>query len=90
VADTRAVELPWSIVSSRWGEGLATEAAAAALDTARAHGIADELIVAFALRDNAASLRVMEKIGLRRVGAIEHAGLPHVLYSATGSAPPRR
>jgi RimJ/RimL family protein N-acetyltransferase len=42
------------------------------------------------LRDNAASLRVMEKIGLRLVGDLEHAGLPHVLYSATGSARLRR
>jgi RimJ/RimL family protein N-acetyltransferase len=90
VAGTRAVELPWSIVPARWGEGLATEAAAAALDTALALGIDERVIVSFALRDNGRSLRVMEKIGLERVGDIEHANLPHVLYSVTGSAPPQR
>jgi RimJ/RimL family protein N-acetyltransferase len=37
-------------------------------------------VIAFALPDNAASLRVMEKIGMRRSGPIEHAGLAHVLY----------
>ena len=68
----------------------ARPAAAAALEQARALGIDERLVVSFALSDNAASLHVMEKIGLRRVGDIEHAGLPHVLYSVTGSAPPRR
>jgi RimJ/RimL family protein N-acetyltransferase len=32
------------------------------------------------LIDNAASCRVMEKLGLRPVGEIEHARLPYVLY----------
>jgi RimJ/RimL family protein N-acetyltransferase len=88
VAGRAAVELPWALVPSRWGQGLATEAAAAALDAARALGVED-LTVSYTLRDNAASQQVMEKIGLRRVGDVEHAGVPHVLYSVTGSAPPR-
>ena len=87
VAGRVAVELPWSIVPSRWRQGLASEAAAAALDAARELGV-EERTVSFALRDNVASLRVMQKVGLRRVGEVEHAGLPHALYSATGSAPP--
>lgn len=86
IAGSVAVELPWSILPRRWGEGLATEAAAAALDAARALGV-EEQTVSYSLRDNEASRRVMEKIGLRRVGDVEHAGLPHVLYSATGCAP---
>ena len=86
IAGSVAVELPWAILPRRWGEGLATEAAVAALGAARALGVEDRT-VSFALRDNAASLRVMEKIGLRRVGDLEHAGLPHVLHSATGCAP---
>jgi RimJ/RimL family protein N-acetyltransferase len=37
-------------------------------------------LVAFRLVDNVASRRVMENAGMRLVGEIEHAGLPHVLY----------
>ena len=90
VAGRRAVELPWSIVPERWGQGYATEAAGAALAVARELGL--DGVVSFARPENAASLRVMEKIGLERVGPIEHAGLPHLLYAApaTGSARRRR
>jgi RimJ/RimL family protein N-acetyltransferase len=80
VARRRAVELPWSLIPARWGEGLASEAGAAALETARAIGLTE--VVSFALAGNIASQRVMEKIGMERVGEIEHAGLPHVLYEA--------
>ena len=89
VAGRRAVELPWSVVPERWGQGLATEAGAAAMDAAREWGI-DE-VVAFTLTTNTASRRVMEKLGLEYAGEIEHAGLPHALYrAATGSARPPR
>ena len=84
VDGTPVVELPWSIVPARWGEGLATEAATAALALARDLGLAD--VVSFTLEDNAASRRVMEKIGLAPAGLIERGGLPHVLYRMpTGS-----
>ena len=85
VAGERAVELAWSLVPSRWGEGLAPEAARAAIETAPDLEVAE--VVAFTLVDNRASLRVMEKIGLTFDRYIEHAGLPHALYrTATGSA----
>jgi RimJ/RimL family protein N-acetyltransferase len=73
-----AVELPWAIVPERWGEGLATEAARAAIAWARALGL--EEVVSFTLPGNAASRRVMEHAGLRLDSEIEHAGLAHVLY----------
>jgi RimJ/RimL family protein N-acetyltransferase len=73
-----AVELAWTIVPDRWGEGLATEAARAAVDYARELGLAE--LVAFTLPANAASEGVMRKLGMEPAGAIEHAGLPHVLY----------
>jgi len=88
VAGERAVELPWSIVPERWGDGLATEAAGAALETAVELGL--QPVVSFTLTHNAGSRRVMEKLGLAYAGEIEHAGLPHVLYRATGSADPPR
>lgn len=73
-----SVELPWAIVPGRWGEGLATEAARAAVATARQLGLAE--VVSFTLEDNHASRRVMEKAGLAYAGRIDHAGLRHVLY----------
>ena len=78
VAGERAVELPWALVSQRWGEGLATEAARGALAWARELGLPE--VVSFTLTSNTASRRVMEKIGLRHEGEIEHSGLPHVLF----------
>jgi ribosomal-protein-alanine N-acetyltransferase len=79
VGGTGAVEVGWSVVRERWGEGLATEMARTALTVAR-----DELeleeVVSIALPDNVASRRVMEKIGLRYERDVVHRGLPHVLY----------
>jgi RimJ/RimL family protein N-acetyltransferase len=73
------VEVGWAIVPERWGQGLATELALASLDVAF-----DELrfadVIAFALPDNGASIRVMEKTGFGYERDIVHAGLPHVLY----------
>jgi ribosomal-protein-alanine N-acetyltransferase len=73
------IELAWAVLPRWWGQGLATEAAGAAIGVARERGI--DRLVAFTLHDNAASRRVMEKLGMRFVGDIEHAGLPHVLYA---------
>jgi ribosomal-protein-alanine N-acetyltransferase len=78
-SDQRAVEAAWAIVPERWGEGLATELAGAAVDVAfGALGL--EELIAFTLSDNLASRRVMDKAGFAYDGEIEHAGLPHVLY----------
>jgi [ribosomal protein S5]-alanine N-acetyltransferase len=73
------IEVGWVIAPARWGEGLATEMAHAAVRVAF-----DDLelgeIVAFTLPTNVASRRVMEKSGFSYDRAIVHAGLPHVLY----------
>jgi RimJ/RimL family protein N-acetyltransferase len=55
------VEVGWTVVPERWGEGFATEMGAAALAVSSELGL-DE-IVAFTLPHNAASRRVMEKLG---------------------------
>jgi [ribosomal protein S5]-alanine N-acetyltransferase len=74
------VELPWTIASHRQGEGLASEAAAAAIEWA---GAIELLELAALIRpDNAASLRVAEKVGLRADGEVLHSGLPHLVYSS--------
>jgi RimJ/RimL family protein N-acetyltransferase len=56
------VEVGWTVAPDRWGEGFATELGAAALEVAfRDLALPD--VVAFTLPDNAASRRVMEKLG---------------------------
>jgi [ribosomal protein S5]-alanine N-acetyltransferase len=55
------VEVGWTVVPERWGQGLATELGAAALAVAAELGLDD--IVAFTLPHNTASRRVMEKLG---------------------------
>jgi RimJ/RimL family protein N-acetyltransferase len=76
--DRPAVELAWAILPSRWREGLATDAAVAALDAGKSLGLQE--LVAYTLPENVASRRVMEKIGMCPSGEITHAGLLHLLY----------
>ena len=74
----RAVELPWALLPQFWNDGLATEAARAALAAADRVGITE--VISLALLDNTPSRRVMEKAGLTYEGEVEHVGLPHALY----------
>jgi [ribosomal protein S5]-alanine N-acetyltransferase len=79
VGDRAGIEVLWAIDPGRHGAGLASEAAAAALDRAGELGL-DE-VFAMILPINAASLRVAEKIGMERTGEVEHAGFDHALFS---------
>ena len=73
------VEVGWAVMADRWGEGFATELAAASVQFGFERlGLTD--IVAFTMPTNRASRRVMEKLGFEYERDIEHAGLPHVLY----------
>lgn len=73
------VEAAWAIVSSRWGEGLATELAGASVAAGFEHlGVTE--IIAFTLTDNHASRRVMEKTGFVYERDLVLDSLPHVLY----------
>jgi RimJ/RimL family protein N-acetyltransferase len=86
-----AVEIGWRLAREAWGQGLATEAAQAALGFGfEKLGLHE--IVAIAVPGNAPSLRVMDRVGLVRDedGDFDHprieAGHPlqrHVLYRAT-------
>jgi RimJ/RimL family protein N-acetyltransferase len=79
------IEAGWAIVPERWGQGLATELAFTSLDVAFGElRFAD--VIAFALPDNGASIRVMEKTGFTYERDIVHAGLPHVLYRCARDA----
>jgi ribosomal-protein-alanine N-acetyltransferase len=56
------VEVGWTVVPERWGEGFATELGAAALAVAFGD-LALPDVVAFTMPHNVASRRVMEKLG---------------------------
>ncbi|HEX4214556.1 MAG TPA: GNAT family N-acetyltransferase [Candidatus Dormibacteraeota bacterium] len=58
------VEVGWRLASSSWGRGLATEGGAAALECALGE-VGLKRVISIIHRDNAASRRVAEKIGLR-------------------------
>jgi RimJ/RimL family protein N-acetyltransferase len=72
------VEVGWALVPELWGRGYATELGAAAVDVAFGLGVTE--VVAFTLPHNAASRRVMEKLGLSYEREVVWADLPHVLY----------
>lgn len=61
---TGDVELGFRLLPSEWGKGLGTEVARAWVGVARKQLGLDH-IIAFTHADNAASLRVMERIGMR-------------------------
>jgi RimJ/RimL family protein N-acetyltransferase len=72
--DSGLMEIGYRFARAAWGRGLATEAAAAALD----HGfrvLALDPIVAVSDPDNAASHQVLQKIGLRAAGTARYYGL---------------
>lgn len=82
------VELAWRLAAAHQGRGFATEAARAVVRFAFERlGLAE--LVSFTVPANAPSLRVMEKLGMRRdpAGDFEHPSLPpghplrpHVFY----------
>lgn len=78
VGERAGIEVLWAVAPARHGEGFAAEAAAAALDLAGDLEL-DE-IFAMILPTNLASQRVAEKIGMERIGNVEHAGFDHFLY----------
>jgi len=77
---TAETEIGWWLARAWWGQGLATEAARAALiDGFERAGLAR--IVAVALAANRASIHVMGKLGMRYEREMVHRGLDVVLYA---------
>lgn len=72
-------EIGWWVASDLWGQGIASEAARVAL--ADGFERADlERIVALAVKENEASLRIMDKLGMSRKGEVVHRGYSIVEY----------
>ena len=79
------VELGFSLARSAWGRGYATEAARAWLEHAFTLGI--RRVIAVVKPANAASIRVLEKVGMTKIGRSRVAGGDWLLYE-TRSPPP--
>jgi [ribosomal protein S5]-alanine N-acetyltransferase len=83
---TPCVEIGWRLKQEAWGCGYATEAARACLSQGFGT-LGLTKVLSFTAVLNTRSARVMEKIGMTRVGGFEHPGMavghvlrPHVLY----------
>ncbi len=73
------MELGYRFCLKHWGKGYATEASNALLT----YGFQDlklNRIIAFAIKENPASLKVIEKLSFDFVKEFDHADLPHRLY----------
>jgi len=87
---TPCIEIGWRLAAEYWGRGFATEGARAALVWGfESLGLPE--IVAYAVPANVRSIRVMQKIGMKRdeAGDFDYPNLPpghplrrHVLYRA--------
>jgi ribosomal-protein-alanine N-acetyltransferase len=73
-------EIGWWLARRMWGSGHATEAARAALGDAFGRVGLDRL-VSIARPENRASIRIMEKLGLRPDGTLESDGVALVRYA---------
>jgi hypothetical protein len=79
------VEVAYELVRDHWGRGIATELAGACLAVAFGElGLAR--VVALSYPENSASVRVMQKIGMRDDGEFEAYGRRMVRYVC--AAPP--
>jgi [ribosomal protein S5]-alanine N-acetyltransferase len=78
------VEVAYHISRRHWNRGVATESARACVEAGLAAGLPE--ILAFAFPENAASLRVMEKIGMRPYGRVRLYGTELVRYGTAPSA----
>lgn len=83
---TPCVEIGWRFVQTEWNKGLATEAAKEILRFGF-ESLQLSQIVSMTSLDNLPSIRVMEKIGMKRSFEFDHPLLPdhrltrHILYT---------
>lgn len=73
------LEVGWLVERDRWGEGLATEGARAALAYAF-HGLGAARVVSVIHPENRASIRVAEKLGERFERSWRHGGRALAIY----------
>lgn len=72
-------ELGYTIRRDLWGQGLASEIGAALVTWHLTHA-AGRPLYAYVVVDNAASRRVVQKIGFEYIGREDHSGVPCELF----------
>ena len=77
--DNGELEFGWRYGKSYWGRGYATEAAMAVLDYAVQNRVVPQ-IVCLCESENVASIRVVEKLGMKLVGQDTYKGKPLYRY----------
>lgn len=82
---TGYIELGYHFLPDAWGHGYATEAARALLEYGF-RALRLDRIVAVAMPDNEASLRVIQKLGLSYIEDRMHAGSVHKLFALSREA----
>jgi RimJ/RimL family protein N-acetyltransferase len=76
------LEVGWLVARSHWGRGLATEGGRAALDYAY-ETVGAEHVISLIHPDNAASIRVAEKLGETREGRSDVVGDEALVYGVS-------
>jgi len=84
--ETHEIEIGWWLARVCWGQGLATEAAKAALQDALGR-VGLQRIVAIAQPANTASVNIMRKLGMHFERMIAPRGIPVVLYATSPLIP---
>jgi RimJ/RimL family protein N-acetyltransferase len=81
------VEIGFALRRASWGRGLATEAAAAAVEAAFTH-LELERVVSLITPDNRRSIAVAGRLGMREDGRVRHAerGFELCVYALSGAA----
>lgn len=74
------VEIGWRLAKDQWGRGFATEAARIALHHAVEYAHL-ERVIAIAMPENRASIRIMEKLGMSFERASQKDGFPIAVYA---------
>lgn len=77
-------ELAWTLAPRWWRQGYATEGARAALEYAFAV-LGRSRVISLIHPENRASIRVAERLGMRREGRMVHLGQERLLYVAERS-----
>jgi RimJ/RimL family protein N-acetyltransferase len=77
--DAQPLEIGWRLTRDNWGKGYASEAARSIVRHAFDTVGVDE-VFAVAHPDNAASIRVMQRLGMQYCGIETHYDMPCVVY----------
>ncbi len=76
--ETSEVDLGFRIFREYWGQGYATEAARASMEYGESLGYTR--VIGRAVIQNQASIRVLEKVGMKRIATMDFHGMPGVVY----------